>query len=105
MNLKEMIGARIKEIRQKKSLTQEQLAERMDINSKYLSGIERGKENPTLNTLIKLAKSLDVDIGEIFTSVQIEDPTQRKTMINELLDGADNDQLKLAHKILSVVTR
>ena len=70
----------------------------MDINSKYLSGIERGRENPTLNTLIKLANSLDVDLGDIFTFVQIEDLTQRKTMINKLLDGADNDQLKFAYK-------
>jgi len=39
---KQMIGARIKEIRNKKGLTQEQLSEKMEINPKYLSSIERG---------------------------------------------------------------
>jgi DNA-binding XRE family transcriptional regulator len=57
LDIKQMIGARIKEIRTKKGITQEQLSERMEINPKYLSSIERGKENPTLNTLIKLLES------------------------------------------------
>ena len=66
MDVKQMIGARIKGIRAKKRISQERLAERMEINPKYLSSIERGKENPTLNTLIKLSESLEVDLGEIF---------------------------------------
>jgi DNA-binding XRE family transcriptional regulator len=57
LDIKQMIGARIKEIRTKKGITQEQLSERMEINPKCLSSIERGKENPTLNTLIKLLES------------------------------------------------
>ena len=103
MNTKQMIGARVKEIRNKKGLTQEQLSERMEINPKYLSSIERGNENPTLNTLIKLSESLEVDLGEIFSLIQIEDPGERKSMITSLLDQADNEQLKLAFKVLSAI--
>ena len=55
MNIKQMIGARIKEIRVKRKLTQEQLAEKTEINPKYLSSIERGLENPTFNTFFKLS--------------------------------------------------
>ena len=103
MNKKQMIGARVKEIRNKKGLTQEQLSERMEINPKYLSSIERGNENPTLNTLIKLSESLEVDLGEIFSLIQIEDPGERKSMITSLLDEADNEQLKQAFKVLSAI--
>jgi len=60
MNMKELIGSRIKQIRLRKKFTQEKLSEQIDINSKYLSSIERGKENPTLNTLISLSQALDV---------------------------------------------
>lgn len=105
MDIKKMIGARIKEIRTKKGFTQDQLSEKMEINSKYLSSIERGKENPTLNTLIKLSKSLEVDLGEIFSFVQIEDPSQRKSLIISLLDKADSEQMKLAFRLLSVMIR
>jgi len=98
-----MIGARIKEIRNKKGLTQEQFSEKMEINPKYLSSIERENENPTLNTLIKLSESLQVDLGAIFNHIQIEDPGERKSMITSLLDQADNEQLKLAFKVLSTI--
>ena len=100
-----MIGSRIKDIRNKKGLTQEQLSEKMEINPKYLSSIERGRENPTLNTLIKVSESLEVDLGEIFNFVQIQDPEERKSLITSLLDQANNEQLKLVSKILSAILR
>ena len=105
MDLKQMIGARIKEIRSKRGITQDQLSERMEINPKYLSSIERGKENPTLNTLIKLSRSLEVGLDEVFGFVEIEDPDKRKSLIISLLDEANDEQLKLAFKILSVIIR
>ena len=98
-----MIGARIKGIRAKNRINQERLAERMGINPKYLSSIERGKENPTLNTLIKLSESLEVDLGEIFCVVEIEDPAKRMSLITSLLDKADSEQLKIICKIISPV--
>lgn len=98
-----MIGARIKEIRTKKRITQEKLSERMEINPKYLSRIEQGKENPTLNTFIRMSESLDVELGEIFKLVRIEDPKNRRSLINSLLKEADSEQLKLIYKILSVL--
>ena len=73
--------------------------------TKYLSSIERGKENPTLNTLIKLAQALEVNIDEVFNFVEIEDPDKRKSLIISLLDEANDEQLKLAFKILSVIIR
>ena len=100
---KQLIGARIKEVRNKKGLTQEQLSEKMEINPKYLSSIERGCENPTLNTLIKLSESLEVDLGEIFSFIQIEDPGERKLLVSSLLDQADTEELKLAYKVLSAI--
>ena len=103
VDLKEMIGSRIREIRNKKGITQDQLAERVGISSKYLSSIERGKENPTLSTILKLARSLDVMPAEFFTHLEIEDPAKRKSMIIEMLDGADETQLKLVYRVLTVM--
>ena len=105
MDTKQMIGARIKEIRNRKGVTQEDIAARMEISPKYLSSIERGKENPTLNTLINLAQALNGDIGDIFSSIQIEDPAKRKTLLNELLKDADEEQLKTAFRVLSAIIR
>ena len=104
MDIKQRIGARTKQIRFKKGMTQQKLSERMEINSKYLSSIERGKENPTLNILIKLAESLEVHLNEIFdSSVQIEDNSKIRPLIHSLLDKADFEQLKLIFKIVSAI--
>ena len=75
----------------------------MEINPKYLSNIESGKENPTPNTLIKMSESLEVDLGDIFSFVQIENPTRRKSLTISLLDEADSEQLKMIFKIVSVI--
>ncbi|MBW2596254.1 MAG: helix-turn-helix transcriptional regulator [Deltaproteobacteria bacterium] len=103
MDIKKLVGIRIGEIRNKKGITQEELSCKIDINSKYLSSIERGKENPTLNILIRIAESLEVELCEIFRFVQTEDPTKRKSLLISLLDEADGEQLKLAGKILSAI--
>ncbi len=105
MDAKQMIGGRIKDIRNRKGFTQEELAEKIDINPKYLSSIERGKENPTLNTLIKLSESLNVNLNDIFHQIEIEDPAKRKALLISLLDEADDDQLKLAYLILLAIIR
>jgi len=81
------------------------LAEKMDISPKYLSSIERGKENPTLNTLITLSESLGVDLWEIFRNLEVEDPKRRKKLVGELIKGADEDQMKVISKILVSVLR
>ena len=84
-------------------MTQEELSGKMGIGPKYLSSIERGKENPTLNTLISLSKALQVDLSEIFKFIEIEDCTKRKALISKLLSEADDEQLKTAIKVLYVI--
>ena len=103
MNTKEMVGAKIRDIRTGKRMTQEQLAEKMNINPKYLSSIERGKENPTLNTLIRLAESLDVDLGEVFRNLEMEDPTKRRELVLDMVQRADEDQMRVIAKCLGAV--
>ena len=103
MDTKQRVGARIKILRMNKGLTQEELSELVGINSKYLSGIERGRENPTFNTLIKLANSLHVDLGEVFVMLEAEDPEQNVEYAHELLDNATGEQSKVVYKVLRAV--
>jgi transcriptional regulator with XRE-family HTH domain len=50
----------VRRIRQKKGLTQEQLAEISGFSQQYISGLERGQRNPTVVTLYELASALGV---------------------------------------------
>jgi len=46
---------------------------------------------------------MDITPAEFFTHLEIQDPAKRKSMIIELLDGADEDKLKLVYRLLSTL--
>ena len=57
---KQSMGNRIRDTRKKQGLTQEQLAEKVDITLEYISQIERGLKIPSMQVFIKLVEALDV---------------------------------------------
>lgn len=59
-------GRRVAELRKKASLSQEQFAFKCDIDRTYIGTIERGEKSPTLNTIEKIAKALDISKSELF---------------------------------------
>jgi transcriptional regulator with XRE-family HTH domain len=61
----EKFGEKLKALRTKKGLTLEQLAFEADIELSQVHRVEKGKINPTLTTLIALAKGLDVTLAEL----------------------------------------
>lgn len=58
-------GLNVKFARMKKGLTQEQLAELMDIHWTYIAKIETGRINMSLGKILELAKVLNVDINKL----------------------------------------
>ena len=100
LDTKQIIGARISRLRASKGLTQEELAERMGINPKYLSSIERGKENPTLQTLIKASESLEIDFSEMLSILEAEDPVKSRELLHFMIDQADEEQLRIIYSVI-----
>lgn len=62
---RKIVGNRIKELRKKKHLTQFQLAELVDVSSVYVSYIENGKRQLSLDNLINIANVLEVSCDDI----------------------------------------
>lgn len=62
---REAVGLNIKLARVKENLTQEQLAERADISSSYVSAIERGKQSVSLEYMNRIAGALEVPVTEL----------------------------------------
>jgi transcriptional regulator with XRE-family HTH domain len=60
------LGARIRELRLKKHLTQNELAMLCNFEKASMSRIESGKTNVTIITLKKISKALDMDLTEFF---------------------------------------
>ena len=63
------IGKRIKSAREKKGMTQEQLAELVNLSPMHVSVIERGNKLPRLETLINIANILDVSADVLLQDV------------------------------------
>lgn len=59
------VAARIKYLRLIKSMSQEDLALRAEINPAYFGQVERGLKCPTIDTLYKIATALDVSLSEL----------------------------------------
>jgi len=63
------LGQRIKELRAQHKMTQEDLAFSAGVDRSYMGFIERGERNSTLAKLIKIAKSFNISLSELFQSV------------------------------------
>ena len=65
MDLSVRIGKNVRRLREAKGWSQEEYADRADIHRTYVSDIERGRRNPTISVVEKLAKPLDVSAGSL----------------------------------------
>lgn len=65
--LRKKFGARLREIRVERRMTQEQFAESLDISVDFLSLIERGVNAPSFETLDKMARRLRVNVADLFS--------------------------------------
>ncbi len=59
------LGERVRMLRRQRGLTQEALAEALDLSVAYVSLIERGGRNPPFTTVVAIARALDVPVTEV----------------------------------------
>lgn len=101
-----LFGMRIKDLRMARKLSQERLAKKADISSKYMSRIEMGQHFPSFDILTKLANALNVDLKDFFEFAHEGKNTKElRRIISELLKDADEERLRLVVKILRGVVR
>lgn len=63
-------GDNVRARREAQDLTQEQLAERAELDRTYISGIERGVRNPSLLSVVRIAKALKSSAGELTHGIE-----------------------------------
>jgi len=63
------LGQNLRRRREARELTQEKLAERASLDPTYISGIERGRRNPGIKNVAKLAKALGFTTAELLKGV------------------------------------
>lgn len=64
--IKEKVGQRIKELRTKQGLSQEEFAFRCELDRTYITSLERGKRNISLTNLEKITNAFNITLSEFF---------------------------------------
>ncbi|MGM9878202.1 MAG: helix-turn-helix domain-containing protein [Bacilli bacterium] len=95
----EKIGNFIAENRKKNNLTQEQLAEKLNISKNAVSKWERGLSLPDVSIMQELCALLDITLNELFIGEKILDKEYKKIADNNLLNALENSSFTLKEKI------
>jgi transcriptional regulator with XRE-family HTH domain len=72
MDIKSKIGRRIKELRKKEAITQEALAYNAEVDRTYVTDVENGRRNVSVEILERLVKALNVSFAEFFDSKEFK---------------------------------
>ena len=80
-----IIGAKIRELRLERNMTQAALAEAADLSIPYLSHIERAMKKPSLKSLVQISNALGVTLDCVLTGNQVADVNVYYPEMQELL--------------------
>lgn len=98
MDTKKLLGKRIKELIKEKKLSQEKLAELIEVEPTTLSNIVTGRNYPLLSTLEKILEVLNVDFMDVFNFQHHDNTENLISEINKLLMN-NPDRVKDFYKI------
>ena len=102
-NLKKSLGQRIRELRIKNNLSQEELAELVSLDRRSISNIECGNTFP-LTSLNLIAKSLNTDLKNLFDfDANSKNDKQLIETITKKLPELKSEQLKIIYRLLEVM--
>jgi len=104
MDIKVLLGQRVRELRLANNMTQEYLAELVGIETQSLSNIERGKYYPTAQNLNKLIEILNIEPAELFNFKHLSPYKELIDEMNKTLQ--QNEELtRLVYKFYSLVKK
>ena len=98
-----IIGQRLKKARIDKKMTQENLAEKLDVSIAFLSRIERGSSQINLKRLSQICELLDVTEGDILNGVSNKSTKYLDAEFANLLKNCSSEKQKLIYDIAKVI--
>ena len=89
------LGQSIKEARNIKGLSRNQLADMMNIAPRYIASIENSGQHPSLQVLYELVTILDVSVDQFFFPNKEVDKSTQRRQLDSLLDEMDSKDLTI----------
>ena len=99
------IGRRIKAARISLDMTQERLAEKVNLSPSHLSNIETGTTKVSLPTLVKLANALDVSVDGLLADSVVQSKAVFEQDIQSILSDCDNYEIRVIADIAAATKK
>lgn len=99
------LGKEIRDLRRKRGLTQEQLAELADLSTPYVSHLERGSKKASMAVLVRLAESLGVTVDRLLVGNQVTDKAAYCPEVQEILEDCSVRERAVLTEIVSAAKR
>lgn len=103
-DIQAVVGQRIRKLRRARGFTQQELGEYADLNYKFLGEIERGIQNPTIQTLYKIANALGTELNEV---VRVEEDSKDRqaveSLIVNMMHALSDEELRQLLAVLKVL--
>lgn len=103
MDNQKAFGKRIKELRKNKKLTQEKLAELINVEPQQICRIENGACFTTFDTLEKLAQVLETSIADFFNNSHIKTTQELIDELTNKLNNASEKDIMLIYKVVMAI--
>jgi transcriptional regulator with XRE-family HTH domain len=97
----QQFGAHVKRLREVRRLTQEELATRSELAADTIRRLEHQEFSPSLRTLRKVCKGLEISVAAMFNSFELGDQPEELSRIYALLLGRSQAELVLVERVLS----
>lgn len=99
---KVLLGKQLRQIRIEKGLSQEKLSELVFISPRQMCLIENGNSYPSLDTFVRIAEILEIDINKFF-SINSSENDNIRTSIIDMVKALDRKKLPLLKDIIVAV--
>lgn len=99
-----IIGERLKQARLNKNLTQEKLAEKLDVSVAFLSRIERGSSHINLTRLNQICTILNISESEILNGASKDSSLYLSKDFSNLLKNCPPEKINLIYKVAKVIS-
>ena len=100
---RQLLGARIKELRKRRGITQDQLAEQVDLAPRYISLIEVGRSSPSLETMENIARALNAELKMLFDFMHLDPDTVSAEGLERSLEGIGENNRRLLFRIAGLM--
>lgn len=103
MSISKVVGERIRMIRKEKGINQEELAYLSGLSDTYIGQVERGEKNITVDSLSKIAASLEISLEELFRFSESLSHLTNKEVLIQIVDKLYSRSIDEQEEILKIV--